>query len=169
MKLLILLLFPILCFSQTSFWFDHPVYPEVDVYDLPYADSLHTPTCYDMETYRELLFRYINWERMNCDLPPLQKDTILMKNSGDWANYMARWNKYKHTGKNVIEVINMGHNILKLLHREVAYICVGSWIDSPPHRDALLDPDLKWIGIGCAEGKNDKFSCNTYFVAQFGY
>jgi len=167
--LYIILFIPLFSFGQHSFWFDQPVYPEVDVKDLPFADSLHTRTFHDMETYRQLLFRYINWERMNCDLPPLQRDSILMKNSQDWANYMARWNKYKHTGKNVVEIINKGHNMLQLLHREVAYICVGSWMDSEPHRDAILDPDLKSIGIGCAEGKNDNFNCNTYFIVQFEY
>lgn len=155
--------------SQNSFWFDNVVYPEVDTKDLIYSDSLHTTNCHDMETYRQLLYRYINWERKQCDLDSLIIDETLMIDSQCWANYMAKWNKYRHTGKNVIEIINRGHAIWYITHRESASICVGSWMDSPAHRDAILDPDLKWIGIGVAEGVNPKFVSNTYFIVQFKY
>ena len=57
---------------------DTAVYPNVKISYLPYADSMRTSKFYDVATYRELIFRYINEERRINGLPPLVKDEKLM-------------------------------------------------------------------------------------------
>ena len=63
-------------------------------------------------------------------------------------------------------------------HKQSAGCAVGQWMGSEPHREALLDPDLKTFGIGVQEcisniiffdGKPHEMINNTYFTVIFDY
>jgi hypothetical protein len=179
MKSLILILFMLLglnTFSQSLFEIDH--YPNVCTDTIPFADSLHTKTFYDMNTYVRLVYLYINEERKSHGLNPLVMDTKLMSLAQKHSDYMAKTKRYGHSGLNYVEVITNISSILNSKHKENAGCAVGQWMGSEPHRDALLDPDLKTFGIGVQEntsgffiedGKRYDVKHNTYFTVIFDY
>jgi len=153
-------------------------YPSVSTDDIPFADSLHTETFYNMETYVKLVHLYINEERKNHGLNPLVIDTKLMVLAQKHSNTMAKTKIYKHSGLNYNEVITHITTIVITSHKDNAGRAVGQWMDSQPHREALLDTDLKTFGIGVQEcfskiiffdGKPHEMINNTYFTVIFDY
>ena len=164
-------------FSQER-WFDINFYPSVSTNSIPFADSLHTKTFHNMVTYVKLVELYINVERKNHGLNPLVIDPKLMKIAQNHSDKMAKTKIYKHSGLNYVEVITHLSSILKSSHKQSAGCAVGQWMESQPHREALLDPDLKTFGIGVQEcvsniiffdGKPHEMVNNTYFTVIFEY
>lgn len=175
--LILVMMFSLNVFSQERL-FEIEVYPSVSTDTIPFADSLHTKTFYNMNTYVKLVCLYINEERRIHGLNPLVMDPKLMGLAQKHSDYMARWGNYKHSGLNQIEVITHIASILVSSHKESAACAVGQWMGSEPHRDALLDPDLKTFGIGVQENKSGFFIDegkrynvvnNTYFTVMFNY
>lgn len=164
-------------FSQNGFLeINH--YPNVSTDTIPFADSLHTKTFYNMDTYVKLVFLYINEERKSHGLNPLVMDKKLMSIAQKHSDYMARWANYKHSGLNYVEVINRINSIEICSHKENAGCAVKQWMHSEAHRDALLDPKLKTFGIGVQENTSgvyvhgsEKYNVvnNTYFTVIFEY
>ena len=158
--------------------FEYDFYPSVSTDDIPFADSLHTETFYNIETYVKLVHLYINVERKNHGLNPLSIDAKLMALAQKHSNTMAKTKIYKHSGLNYDEVITHITSILESSHKQSAGCAVGQWMDSPRHREALLDPDLKTFGIGVQENNSGFFTDegkrydvvnNTYFTVIFDY
>jgi hypothetical protein len=180
MKNVILILVMMLGFNVFSqkrlFEVDH--YPNVSTDTIPFADSLHTETFYNMNTYVRLVCLYINEERKNHGLNPLVMDPTLMKIAQNHSNKMAKTAIYKHSGLNYDEVITRLNTIEVCPHKENAGCAVGQWMGSQPHREALLDPNFKTFGIGVQEntsgfvilkGKRYEVVNNTYFTVIFDY
>ena len=158
--------------------FEINFYPSVSTDDIPFADSLHTETFYNMETYVKLVHLYINEERKNHGLNPLVIDPKLMVLAQKHSNTMAKTKIHKHSGLNYDEVITHITSILESSHKQSAGCAVKRWMDSQPHREALLNPDLKTFGIGVQEcisniiffdGKPHEMINNTYFTVIFNY
>lgn len=164
-------------FSQERL-FEVNHYPSVSTDTIPFADSLHTKTFYNINTYVRLVCLYINVERKNHGLEPLVIDPKLMKIAQNHSDKMAKTSIYKHSGLNYVEVITHIASILESSHKESAGCAVGQWMGSQPHREALLDPDLKTFGIGVQEntsgfaffgGERFKVINNTFFTVVFEY
>ena len=164
-------------FSQERL-FEVNHYPSISTDTIPFADSLHTETFYNMNTYVRLVCLYINVERKNHGLEPLVIDPKLMKIAQNHSDKMAKTSIYKHSGLNYVEVITHIASILECSHKHSAGRAVGQWMDSQPHREALLDPDLKTFGIGVQENtsgfasfdsKRFKVINNTFFTVIFEY
>lgn len=158
--------------------FEYDFYPSVSTDDIPFSDSLHTETFHNMETYVKLVERYINEERRVHGLNPLVIDTKLMYLAQKHSDKMAKTKIYKHSGLNYDEVITHITSILESSHKQSAGCAVGQWMGSEPHREALLDPDLKTFGIGVQEcisniiffdGKPHEMINSTYFTVIFDY
>jgi hypothetical protein len=156
---------------------EYDFYPSVSTDSIPFADSLHTEKFYNIETYVKLVHLYINVERKNHGLNPLSIDTKLMALAQKHSNYMAKSRIYKHSGLNYDEVITHITTIVITSHKDNAGRAVAQWMDSPRHREALLDTDLKTFGIGVQEcssniifdGKPHEMINNTYFTVIFDY
>ena len=76
--------------------FEINFYPSVSTDSIPFADSLHTETFYNMNTYVRLVCLYINVERKNYGLEPLVIDPKLMKIAQNHSDKMAKTKIYKH-------------------------------------------------------------------------
>lgn len=175
--LILVMMFSLNVFSQERL-FEIEVYPSVSTDTIPFADSLHTKTFYNMNTYVKLVCLYINEERRIHGLNPLVMDPKLMGLAQKHSDYMAKWNNYKHSGLNYNEVITHIASILMSSHKESAACAVGQWMGSDAHRDALLNPDFKTFGIGVQENKSGiaifgggRFEVvnNTFFTVIFDY
>lgn len=175
--LIMVMMFGLNVLSQERL-FEIEVYPSVSTDTIPFADSLHTKTFYNMDTYVKLVCLYINEERRIHGLNPLVMDPKLMELAQKHSDYMAKCGNYKHSGLNYDEVITHIASILMSSHKESAACAVGQWMGSDAHRDALLNPDFKTFGIGVQENKSGFFMSqgkrynvvnNTYFTVIFNY
>jgi len=164
-------------FSQERL-FEVNHYPSISTDTIPFADSLHTETFYNMNTYVRLVCLYINVERKNYGLEPLVIDPKLMKIAQNHSDKMGKTKIYKHSGLNYVEVITHITSIVITSHKDNGGCAVKQWMNSQPHREALLDPDLKTFGIGVQEcvshiiffdGKPHEMINNTFFTVIFEY
>lgn len=180
MKGIILCLVMMFCFDLISQerLFEIDFYPSVYTDTIPFSDSLHTKTFYNMDTYVRLVYVFINIERKYNGLNPLVMDCTLMCIAQKHSDKMAIFGDYKHSGLNYNEVINHISSILESSHKQSAGCAVKQWMDSDTPRDALLDPDFKTFGIGVQEnksgvtifgGKRYEVINNTYFTVIFDY
>ena len=174
---ILFMVFSLNVFSQEGL-FEIDYYPSVSTDSIPFADSLHTETFHNMNTYVKLVELYINVERKNYGLNPLVIDPRLMVLAQKHSDKMAKTKIYKHSGLDYDEVITHITSILESSHKQSAGCAVGQWMDSQPHREALLDTDLKTFGIGVQEcisniiffdGKPHEMINNTYFTVIFDY
>ena len=158
--------------------FDINFYPTISVDTIPFADSLHTETSYNMDTYVKLIFLYINEERRIKGLNPLVMSKELTLLAQKHSDNMAKTRIYKHSGLNYNEVITNLSGILYLTQKDLAGIAIKQWMESDAHRDALLNPNFKTFGIGVQENKSGfttdggnkhNVTHNTYYTVIFNY
>jgi len=89
----------------------------------------------------------INEERQRRRLPPLEYCPVLASASRNWSAMMTQIG-FKHGSGN--EVIARGGHTASFAHR--------IWMNSPPHRAALTNPNYKQVGFGMVNG---------YWTARF--
>lgn len=110
----------------------------------------------------------VNECRAQNDLPPLQKNSCLKQSSGMKVDDMAGGGYFSHQnsqGEGFWVFVRRAH----YQYRSVAEILargggnerqmVDAWMDSPDHRRAILDPELK--DISCST----RLGGTTYYVA----
>ena len=146
-------------------------YPEVDLSDLLYADSVAELNLQHIETYREIMIRFINYERTKRGLNALIPRDDFMKEAQRHSVWMSK-NKYQHSGNGMDEVITYGNGNYLQRVKHNAGLHVGQWMTSDAHRDALLDPNNKYIGTGFAfrsyvGRKNFYTEWEDYYTAIF--
>ena len=56
---------------------------------------------------------------------------------------------------------------LKYYGRELAETAVSGWLESPVHRENLLNEESAYVGVGIAKGKNDNGESAWYCVQLF--
>ena len=114
------------------------------------------------------VIREINMLREKESLPPLTINLLLEGSAQLKADNMAKENYWAHTTPNGdkpwILFREMGYNYIKAgenLARgfEIAEKVVEAWFNSPGHKELMLDPKYKEIGIGQAR---------NMIVAHFG-
>ena len=157
--LILLSLVSVVGFSQNNVYADVDFYPEVNTNHLQYADSIVSPDFYDVETFSELLILYINEERRLHHLPALVVDDELMKFAQKHTDWMVKTGKYEHSGENIKEIINHYPNLSEsyVHHALSAQICVRAWMNSSPHKKAILNEKIAKIGSGYGENKKGSY------------
>jgi uncharacterized protein YkwD len=135
----------------------------------------------DLARVRDRIVDLTNRFRHEHGRRELKVNESLSKAAQDFAEFMARTDKYGHTadGKEpwqrgtehgyayslFAENIAWEYNSAGYGTEELARAFVKGWEESPPHRKNLLDPDLYDIGVGVA------YSSHTgryYAVQDFG-
>ncbi len=118
--------------------------------------------------------------RKERDLPELKVDEKLAATAQAFADYMAKNLTYGHEadGRSPAERAEAQKYDYCIVLENIAFLFqsngyktetltprfVQGWIDSPPHRKNMLDPDITQIGIGVARSEN-----GVYFgVQMFG-
>jgi uncharacterized protein YkwD len=106
-----------------------------------------------------------NKERLNAGLKPVKEDSKLDEAAQIRAQKIIDFNEWNHEAtksgvpytKAIKEVnywnITYGENLAKGIYTSQAV--VDAWMNSPGHRDNLLDPKFQEIGIGIISGKLD--------------
>ncbi|HEV7279561.1 MAG TPA: CAP domain-containing protein [Pirellulaceae bacterium] len=112
---------------------------------------------------------------------PLDVDQTLQKTAQDFADYMAETDRYGHQADGrtpsqrakahgydyaiVLENIAFTYDSRGYEAPALAEKFVQGWIESPPHRENLLDPDVTEIGAGVAVSESTQ---HYYAVQMFG-
>jgi len=117
----------------------------------------------------------INQERVPRGFPPYALNAQLTKAAQAHANDIASTGNYSHSGADGSTVFDRvartGYGAYSWGRRlgenwawyQNAATAVAEWMDSPPHRDNILHPLYREIGVGIAQSRG-----NTIFVIDFG-
>jgi len=128
----------------------------------------------DPERMADQVLQLVNLERAETDLPPVTRNPALEHIADDYACQMIAENFFGHTdpttgygpgdravvGKYAFYAI--GENLAAGQQTPAEVMKV--WMDSPSHRDIILDP--KWTEVGIAVRVGGEYS--TYWVQEFG-
>jgi uncharacterized protein YkwD len=72
-----------------------------------------------------------------------------------------------HKKENFAENCMMYTTIQWITHYSIVKAAVTAWITSPAHRNNILDPYAKYIGVGSFYRMTEKGQHEPYFVVQF--
>ena len=145
---------------------------------LPPQPQAHKP---DLARVEKLVFQYTNEFRKQQGRRPLKLNDKLSQSARDYADYLARTDKFGHTadGKQpsqraaehgyawcvVAENIAWEYDSRGFTTDQLARQLIDGWKHSPEHRRNLLDPDVTEVGVAVAFGKA---SGRYYAVQDFG-
>jgi uncharacterized protein YkwD len=107
----------------------------------------------------------VNDERRAAGLPPLQVDQGLESGCRDWSATMAaRWRLGHDPGLTVPPGSSVtGENVaFRPSGGDAAGGLVAQWLDSPEHRDNLLDPHYVRTGVGVVQAGGRTWACQRF-------
>ena len=103
----------------------------------------------EIREMEEEVVRLVNEERAKYGLEPLQIDENLMQSSRTKSNDMATKNYSDHIDPNgyiMYKDLNVGENIAFGFSNGNG--AINWWLNSKTHRENILNPDYKYIGVG---------------------
>lgn len=149
---------------------DNPVQPEMPL-SADIADSLSIESnTRDISVAQEVL-NIVNQERQRAGLSPLRLQSQLTAAAQAHSNDMARNNFISHTGYDgssfVDRIKRTGYNFRSGAENVAAgqtssQNVMQSWMNSPGHRNNILNPGYRDIGIANARGNK------LYWTQVFG-
>ena len=131
------------------------------------------------EEFTQKVLELTNDFREENGLEPLKWDPELAQAAQDYSETMGEQDFFDHTGKDGSlpwdrtaaagdDNTKVGENIAagQLTPEEV----VQDWINSPDHRENMLDPDYEFLGVGYHEQNPDtgNLNYNYYWTQEFG-
>ena len=112
----------------------------------------------------------VNQMRQRSGLPTLQTAETLVSSARGYARYMLRHDYFGHLASLPVagnfQLRGETHAWQSGWRAQVART-FRSWMASPPHRAALLDPAFRYIGAGKAKGRFGRRAATTW-VAHLG-
>jgi uncharacterized protein YkwD len=121
-----------------------------------------------------------NGFRAKKSLPPLKSDARLADAARYFAGYLARTGKLEHDADGttppervkkygyayciVAENLAMEYNSAGFTPERLSRSFVDGWIDSPTHRDNMLQPDITEIGIGLSRNATGEYYAVQVFA-----
>jgi uncharacterized protein YkwD len=121
----------------------------------------------DVQEYRREALKLINQERARQHLDPLTESKTVDVISQEWAQHLAKEEELVHRSRsNLIEYLKkndwetMTENLFQADVQNSPKECIKAWMESPHHRDNLLDKKCRKAGLGIVVGKDKK----TYVV-----
>jgi uncharacterized protein YkwD len=111
------------------------------------------------------LIARINDAREAHGVRQLKAGPRLQRAAHRWAAYLRRQDAFRHgrLGRGTSEVIAWGAPCSWM----TPFRAVRLWLNSPPHRHALLDRTARYVGTGWAAGSWRSFRCAEMAVARF--
>jgi uncharacterized protein YkwD len=109
------------------------------------------------ETDRAALLRGINQIRAEHHLGPLKADSGLDAYAGEWAEHLTELGKLEHRTGSMLKDYLREHQA-RFLNENLHYSwgvdspleALDGWMNSPPHRRNLLEPEITHAGLGIA-------------------
>ncbi len=111
----------------------------------------------DLPSFREALLGRINQLRMQNDRPPLEVDSRLEAASQEWAERLAVARRLQHRSDDSLSSLleaggweTINENLYYSSSSPDPARIVADWEKSPLHRKNLLNPELRFAGLGRA-------------------
>ncbi|WP_341359241.1 CAP domain-containing protein [Georgenia sp. M64] len=114
------------------------------------ADSPASATA-DPAAYAEDLFARTNDERAGLDLEPLEPSECAQQAATQRAEALVGGDELVHAPmQSLLEECGVDRAAENLVRSDAtAEEVVAAWMDSPGHRNNIVDPDMTALGIGC--------------------
>lgn len=137
-------------------------------------ESAPCVTSEDTERMADQVLQLVNLERAEADLPPVIRNAALGKIADDYAcrmiaeNFFGHWDPITGHGPGDRAVVGkysfyaIGENLAA--GQQTAAEVMKVWMDSPSHRDIILDE--KWSEVGISVRAGGEYS--IYWVQEFG-
>lgn len=133
------------------------------------GSTVKEPAAFYNESYEHQVVALVNAERAAAGLSPLEMNKSLWDSARVRAEEITRvWGHKRPDGKRFATAIKInycgaGENIAAGQSKPESV--VRSWMASPSHRDNILNPNYKWIGVACYYD----YSCQykTYWCQLF--
>jgi len=135
----------------------------------------------DAQEVAEMIIEQTNAFREEQGRVPVESNSKLEATAQSFADYMARTDRYGHRADGnrpsdrasnhdynyciVAENIAYQYDSTGFKAEELAEGFVQGWIDSPGHRENMLDPDVRETGVAVAVSKE---TSHWYAVQMFG-
>lgn len=103
------------------------------------------------------IFELTNKERTSRGLAPLEFKQDLADGAYEWAKKMDRTQDFTHSHG------GYGENLFWFAKQGSPELVVEMWMKSEGHRNNILSPDYKTLGVGVSDSGN-----GTYAVQRFG-
>lgn len=129
------------------------------------ASAQRAPT--DLRTVPQMIVERTNQLRRDAGVGPLRSEAKLTETARQFAEYMARSGRLAHDADGntpsgrataqgydyciVLENIADASSTLPPTAKEIAAQFVEGWMDSPGHRQNMLDPDVTEIGVAVVQ------------------
>lgn len=117
-------------------------------------------------TYEERVQHWVNVKRNNHNLPSLQFATCPDESAERWSSYLARNDEFYHQSMSAVlarcNAVYAGETLGRgaiTPHR-----LVRMWMNSPGHRNVLLSPTSRRIGIGATPDAFGRWVVAANFV-----
>ena len=125
----------------------------------PSEASAATPT-----RAEKILIRAVNYARTSRGYRRLYVGSRIQSGAHKWASYLLAKDAFFHARL----ATGVRENIAWLTCRSGwQWTIVNMWLNSPAHRDALLDRSARRIGVGVATGRWNGYRCVRIAVARF--
>ncbi|MDD4931898.1 MAG: CAP domain-containing protein [Methylacidiphilaceae bacterium] len=115
----------------------------------------------DLASFRQVLLARINQLRVHQDLPPLEADPRLQAASQEWAERLASERRLRHRSDDSLSSL-LEERGWETINENLYYgsepidpeRVLKDWERSPLHRKNLLNPAIRFAGLGKAVGGN---------------
>nr|WP_242517949.1 SafA/ExsA family spore coat assembly protein [Halobacillus sp. GSS1] len=150
--------------------------PQFNNPDLIYpGDRVTVPLKADIKSVERQVIDLTNQERAKNGLPALKANWQLSRVARYKSRDMANKNYFSHTSPTYGSPFNMMRDFNVSYNRAAENIAAGQqtpqevvngWMESPGHRKNILDPNLRQIGVGYAEGGSYGYYWTQMFITQ---
>lgn len=145
--------------------------------DSPFAEGANSAKCLspeDADRLADQVLQLVNLERAERDLQPLLVNPVLSKIAENYACRLIEGGFFGHedplNGYGALERAATAKYMFYAIGENLAAgpqtsaEVMKAWMDSPPHRDLILDPSWREIGIAVRNGGE----YSIYWVQEFG-
>lgn len=133
-----------------------------------------------MSEVRQNLLTLFNRARTNRGLRALTLDSTLNQGADRYADIMAAQNHFSHTRPSGLQWYqwwdqyypeshdypNVGIAEIIARGQDTTSEVFGDWMDSPSHREQILDPDNRECGIGLSHSSNGTPYWCVHFITS---
>ncbi|GEN55231.1 hypothetical protein HFA01_34930 [Halobacillus faecis] len=150
--------------------------PQFNNPDLIYpGDRVTIPLKADIKSVESQVIDLTNQERAKNGLPALKANWQLSRVARYKSRDMANKNYFSHTSPTYGSPFDMMRDFNISYNRAAENIAAGQrtpqevvngWMNSPGHRKNILDPNLRQIGVGYAEGGSYGHYWTQMFISQ---
>jgi uncharacterized protein YkwD len=123
----------------------------------------------DPAAYAEDLFARTNDERAGLDLEPLEPSECAEQAATQRAEALVDGDELVHAPmQSLLEECGVDRAAENLVRSDAtAAEVVAAWMDSPGHRNNIVDPDMSALGIGCVPD-GDELLCSQIYLRLGG-